>query len=482
MNFDEQVFKANDIRGAYPDSIDESFAWLLGKGIATELGAENVVVGRDCRLSSPQLTGAVHAGLTDGGVEVGVVGLCPSELIYYIMGSSEKYDLAVIVTASHNPPGFNGFKLVGTGGAPVTSADALGTLQGWMRSADHPEFCGASEPEQNVFAEQEYIDYALGEARGRHDLDRLKVVVDPGNGTGGILWDDLSEAIGLQPVRMNFEPNGHFPAHMPNPAKKENLEPLIQRVMDEKADVGFAYDGDADRTVAVLSDGHVLGGSEMIAALVEHLFEGAPSSLSAVSMTTSRKVLDFLRHKGRDPVIVPVGHSKVKRIMRSRDDIDFAGEESGHYFYREFFCCESSLITTQHLLQLTAEGKLEDLPDKLAGPWIGPDPEPAFPFARQDEALEACRLAAREALKRYPNPREIMCEYTWDIERQCKPDDIDTATGVRADYEDWWFAVRPSGTEPLARLTGEARTSADLREKLRVIGEFFPRGGEKARD
>jgi phosphomannomutase len=342
-----------------------------------------------------------------------------------------------------------------------------------MRDAGEPDFSGAPEPQKDVFAEREYVRFVCRQIDDHAPIDELKVVVDPGNGTGGLLWEELSQVTGLRPVPMNFPPDGHFPAHMPNPAKSENIEPLRRRVVAAKADIGLAYDGDADRTVAVLGDGHVVDGSQMIVALMEHLFENDPSARCAVSMTTSRKVLDFLRGKGMKPMVVPVGHAKVKRIMRDHPEIDFGGEESGHYFYREFFCCESSLITSLHLMQLRAENRLEPLLDELPGPWMGPDPEPAFPFSRRTEALAACSRAARGALDAFPEPEEIMCEYDWTIRRHCDPDDITGATGVRMDYPDWWFAVRPSGTEPLARLTGEARSEEELSHRLGVIGSFF---------
>jgi len=295
------------------------------------------------------------------------------------------------------------------------------------------------------------------------------VVVDPGNGTGGLLWEWLEDATLLRAVHMNFEPDGRFPAHHPDPSRLENLLPLRERVLAEGADLGFAYDGDADRTVAVLADGHAMDGSEMIAALVEALFGTGGPSRCAVSLSCSRRVLDFLRLRGIEPVMVPVGHAKVKRIMRSDPSIDFAGEQSGHYFYREFSCCESSLLTTLHLLRLKAEGKLERLVSGLPGPWEAREARPAFHFDRHDHALAACRRAAALALERFADPLEIMCEEDHRIRRRCGAEDVSRATGVRVDYADWWFCVRPSGTEPLARLTVEARS---LEEADHLIEEL----------
>lgn len=473
MNFDDSVFKANDIRAPYPEHIDEAFAHALGQAVVSELDNQKVLLGRDCRLSSPSMAGAAGAGVRAAGGQIGYVGLCPSELIYYLMGDERGYDVAVMVTASHNPPEYNGFKLVGSGGAPVTSADGLGVIKEWMQEAPEPRGDSFSEPEQTVFARGEYVNYVMDHTGGRKDFSDVDVVVDPGNGTGGVLWDDLEEATGLEAVKMNYKPDGRFPAHMPNPAKMKNVQPLIDRVREEEADIGFCFDGDSDRTVAVLDDGRVMGGSQMIAALVDSLFADDSSAHSAVSMTSSRKLLDFLRKRGPEPLIVPVGHAKVKRIMRSNPDIDFAGEESGHYFFREFFCCESALMTTLYLLQSVADERLQTLIGELPGPWVQPDPEPAFHYTERSEALAASRTAALETLDMFPDEREIMCEFEWEIRRDCEREDIENATGVRVDYADWWFAVRPSGTEPLARLAGEARTEDLLNERLNAIGRFF---------
>lgn len=477
MEFDHQIVKANDIRGRYPDAIDENFAFMLGRGLVTALQAQNVLLGRDCRLSSPALSAAVSAGVGSRGGTVDFAGLCPSELLYYLMGTREAYDLAVMVTASHNPGEYNGFKLIGPGGKPLTSADALSELQTWLEGAKPAGCPNVDEPEPGIDPKEEYIHYVLQDFDETADISDLKVVVDPGNGTGGILWEELSEAIGLDPVKMNFIPDGQFPAHMPNPARLCNIEPLKSRVQEENADVGFAYDGDADRTVAVLPNGHVVDGSEMIVTLFSDLTEETEAPRPAVSMTTSRKVLDFLHDRGIEPLMVPVGHAKIKRIMRDRSDIDFGGEESGHYFYRRFFCCESSMITTLHLLHQVAEGRLAGLLDKLPGPWERPDPEPDFPFSDTSTALEACRRAARQTLKTYPDPQEIMCEDEWTIMRNCTAEDIDCASGVRLDYGNWWVALRPSGTEPLARLAGEGRNRRDIEQKCETISTFFPSAG-----
>jgi len=475
MEFDEAVFLPNDIRGTYPGQVNERFAHALGRALVAVLGVRRVALGMDSRLSSPALCAALAAGVRDAGGEVATAGLCPVELLYYVVGATHTFDLAVMVTASHNPPEFNGFKVIASGAEPVSELTGLAAVRDWMKRAQPVEASGASLPEKTLSPEKAYLQHALRVAQPP-ELHALKVVVDPGNGTGGLLWEWLGESVGLEPIRMNFEPDGRFPSHDPNPARPENLASLRERVVRERADIGLAYDGDADRTVAVLSDGHLMDGGEVIVALVEHLFGRDPSARCAVSMVVSRKALDFLRARGRDPLIVPVGHAKVKRIMRADPGVTFAGEQSGHYFYREFFCCESSLITTLHLLHMAASDSLQPLVARLPGPWVGPGDEPRFRFERRQEAVAACRAAALAALREFPPPQEILCERDWQVLRHCKPQDIHGAEGVRMDYPHWWFCVRPSMTEPLVRLTGEARSAAGLEARFRLLSRCLASG------
>ena len=474
MQFDPQVFKPNDIRGTYPDQLSDAFAHLLGRALAQRLGAARVALGMDSRISSPPLCGALAQGARSAGAEVASLGVCPIEHVYYLMGARDEFDLAVMVTASHNPPHFNGFKVVARGAEPVSERDGLDEVRRWMAGAEDDGPQDTRPPEPSLDVAGDCLHHALS-AAGVPDAAGLKVVVDPGNGVGGLLWEGLGDALGLAPVRMNFAPDGSFPAHEPNPARMENLLPLRARVAQEGADLGIAYDGDADRAVAVLADGHVMDGTEMIAALIERLFRADATARCALSMVVGRKVLDFVRARGSEPLMVPVGHAKVKRIMRADSGIAFAGEQSGHYFYREFFCCESSLITTLHLLHLASADRLRPLASELPGPWHAPAEEPGFAFEREEDSLAACRRAALAGLEIFPDPVEIMCERNWQITRHCTPADIAEADGIRVDYADWWFCARPSATEPMARLTGEARTEGDIQAKLGLLSEVFRR-------
>jgi phosphomannomutase len=323
---------------------------------------------------------------------------------------------------------------------------------------------------------EDYLAFALASA-GAPEAQQVRVVADAGNGVGGLLWDPLAAQLGLESVRMNFEPDGRFPSHHPDPSRGENLQPLVERVVADGADVGLCYDGDADRVVAVLSDGHVVDGSEMIVCIVESAFgqSGGACPLFGVAQSTCRKALDYFGARGVEPVMTPVGHAKIKRVMRATPEMVFAGEDAGHYYYRDFFCSDSALITTLHVLRLAAAGRLRDLVDALPGPWYRPGREPSFAFADQSAAVAVCRRVAAEALQQGPHTLEITCERDGHILRRRSPSDVADAEGIRVDYTDWWFCVRPSGTEPIARLSLEARREDLLAHQTARLSGLFER-------
>ena len=473
---DPAVFMANDIRGRYPEQVDDEFAFRLGSGLCRALGARSVVIAHDARLSSPSLYRSLASGLEQSGARVDALGICPTELLYYVVGSTGRFDAGVMVTASHNPPEFNGFKLVRGDVESITLRSGLASVRDEMMRQEDSGTTAAKSPSKSVFAESEYVDYALKAVPLEQGTD-LKVVVDPGSGVGGILWQYLADRTGLEPVRMNFEPDGRFPGHVPDPSKLENLLPLRDRVVSEGADLGLAYDGDADRVLAVLAGGRIMDGSETVGAVADGILRHAQDQAFAFSLVTSRRVLDFFGSRKREPLLVPVGHAKVKNIMKGRPELAFAGEESGHCYYREFFCADSGLLTTLHLLRLASARRLRDFVDALPARWFRPEKEPSFPFREADRARQVCRQVASAALVEFPGQREILCEKDWQIFRNCSQSDILAAESVRVDYEDWWFCVRPSATEPIARLTVESASRPDMEQKVGCLCSLFDKLG-----
>jgi len=476
VSFDPEILKSNDIRGTYPHQFDEDFARLLGRTLPGVTNATRIAVGYDARISSPSLCASLVAGLRETGAEVGTLGMCPTELLYYVLGGSDDYDLGVMVTASHNPPEFNGFKVCGPNAEPISRQSGLQKAVDTIYSMEAPSAGGVPEPVKSISAEEDYVEYAL-DYTGYPEPADFRVVIDPGNGVGGLLWEYLEDETGIEPIRMNFEPDGRFPAHLPDITKQENMAALRKKVLDTGADLGLAYDGDADRVRAVLANGHVMDGSETGAALGLQIVHDHPAKQMAVSMAASRAVMDFLEDNDCVPLLVPVGHAKIKGVMRSTPSLVFAAESSGHFYYRDFHFCDSALISTLLLLQMAAAGELQPVAHDVEKTWHSPAESPKFEFEVWEEALQSCRHVAHRALERFPDPEEIICERDWKVDRECGEEDIEAADGVRVDYADWWFCVRPSGTEPLARLTVEARTRQQANERQKALSQFFDEKG-----
>ena len=462
------VFKPYDIRGVYPDELDEVFAYMLGRAVPRVFGCSRVAVGHDARLSSPALYAYLVSGLREEGAEVDAMGMCATELVYYAVGRSDEYDAGVVVTASHNPAEFNGFKIIDADARPVDGQGGLRSIAEEMDAVEEKVLPAADTPSRRRGIEEEYIEFAAA-LTGWPEGGGLTVVVDASNGVARLLWDILAGRIDVKLVRMNFEPDGNFPAHPPDPSHLPNLLPLQDKVRECKADLGLVYDGDADRVVAVLAGGRVAEGPEMAAAAARRVLDKHPECDIAVSMVATRMVLSYFRALGREPLLVPVGHAKVKKAMRSAPNLLFAAEMSGHYYYREFFCCDSALITTLNLVHLVGDGEMESIVAALAAHRWAPPLEGLFAVRARDEAAELCLKTAGAILQMFPNPDEIICEKDWQVLRGCCAEDLNGAEGVRVDYPDWWFCVRPSGTEDIVRLTVEASRPEVADERLQQI-------------
>lgn len=466
------VLKANDIRGVYPDELNPSLVYAIGRAIPRALDVSRVAVARDARLSSPELYAALISGVEDAGGRTGRLGMCPTEFLYYALGCMDGFDLGVMVTASHNPPRYNGLKLCGESAQPL-GRRSLEELLGRVRLEDGEDLGTDDPPSQTVCAGPDYLDYALRMVDLPAAARDIDVVVDPGNGVAGVMWDLIAEETGLEPLKINFEPDGSFPAHLPDTSKSENLQALQQAVTDSGARLGLAYDGDSDRVAVVTADGEIMQAEEAAVAVGNRVLQGENDGRMALSMAASRNVLDALREQGRPPMLVPVGHSKVKTEMRRNSELAFAAESSGHFYYRQFSCCDSTLLTTLHLLALATDGTLQETAAELHRGWHRPDSQPSFYYADPREARAACQEVTRQMAARYPEWDDIACERDGAIQRDCRPGDIDSADGIRVDYADWWFCVRPSGTEPKARLMLESRQPHTLQEKLAEIEELF---------
>ncbi|GAA3146840.1 phosphomannomutase/phosphoglucomutase [Streptomyces echinatus] len=435
-----QIVKAYDVRGVVPDQWDETLAGLFGAAFAEVTGAAAIVVGHDMRPSSPGLSRAFARGAADRGVDVTEIGLCSTDQLYYASGA---LDLpGAMFTASHNPAQYNGIKLCRAGAAPVGQDTGLAQIrelaERWLAE-------GAPEPaaRPGTLSSRETLrDYAayLRSLVDLASIRPLKVVVDAGNGMGGHTVPSVFAGLPLTLVPMYFELDGTFPNHEANPLDPANLVGLQKRVPAEGADLGIAFDGDADRCFVVDEHGDAVSPSAITALVAaRELARNGGKGTVIHNLITSRTVPEVVRENGGTPARTRVGHSFIKAEM-ARSGAIFGGEHSAHYYFKDFWNADTGMLAALHVLAALGgqEGPLSALVaqyDRYAG-----SGEINSTVADQSARLAAIRTA-------YEGRADVTL------------DDLDGLTVAAAD---WWFNVRPSNTEPLLRLNAEAKDEVTM--------------------
>ncbi|OIJ93424.1 phosphomannomutase/phosphoglucomutase [Streptomyces sp. MUSC 14] len=445
-----QIVKAYDVRGVVPDQWDESLARLFGAAFAQVTGATAIVVGHDMRPSSPGLSRAFAQGAADRGVDVTEIGLCSTDQLYYASGALNLP--GAMFTASHNPAQYNGIKLCRAGAAPVGQDTGLAQIrelaEGWLES-------GTPEPvaEPGTLSGRETLEDYAAYLRSLVDLTSirpLKVVVDAGNGMGGHTVPSVFEGLPLTLVPMYFELDGTFPNHEANPLDPANLVDLQKRVPEEGADLGIAFDGDADRCFVVDQHGDPVSPSAITALVAaRELARNGGTGTIIHNLITSRTVPEVVRENGGTPVRTRVGHSFIKAEMAESGAI-FGGEHSAHYYFKDFWNADTGMLAALHVLAALGgqDGPLSSLVAQYDR-YVGSGE------INSTVADQAGRLAAIRAA--YGDRADVTL------------DDLDGLTVAAAD---WWFNVRPSNTEPLLRLNAEAKdeaTMAKIRDEALAI-------------
>ncbi|MER7804317.1 phosphomannomutase/phosphoglucomutase [Streptomyces sp. BPPL-273] len=435
-----QIVKAYDVRGVVPDQWDESLAELFGAAFVELTGASAVVVGHDMRPSSPGLSDAFARGAAARGADVTGIGLCSTDQLYYASGA---LDLpGAMFTASHNPARYNGIKLCRAGAAPVGQDTGLAEIRALVeRWTD----TGAPQPAARpgtVTRRDTLADYAA-HLRSLVDLTAirpLKAVVDAGNGMGGHTVPSVLAGLPLDVVPLYFELDGTFPNHEANPLDPANLVDLQKRVREEGADLGLAFDGDADRCFVVDQDGNPVSPSAVTALVAaRELARNGGRGMVIHNLITSWSVPEVVREQGGTPVRTRVGHSFIKAEM-ARTGAIFGGEHSAHYYFRDFWNADTGMLAALHVL-----AALGGQPGTLSALVAQYDRYAGSGEINSTVADQADRLAAIRAA--YEGRDDVTL------------DDLDGLTVTAAD---WWFNVRPSNTEPLLRLNAEARDEATM--------------------
>jgi phosphomannomutase/phosphoglucomutase len=452
---DKEIFREYDIRGIYGKNLDEktanSIGWAYGKTLVDGRGRNDakVVVGRDCRNSSEQLSRALMDGLSAWGIEIVDIGLAPTPLLYFALHRMP-VDGGIMITASHNPPEYNGFKVCV--GKDAIFGESIQQL--YQISKDAPVVSPGRKNVTHVDMIKSYVRYMLEDfgtfADARPD-DGITCVVDSGNGTAGLVAPELLRRLGIKVHELFSEPDGNFPNHHPDPTEEDNLSDLIDKVRETKADIGIAFDGDTDRIGVVDGMGRIIRGDQLLLILAEAVIAEHPGATCIGEVKCSRVMFDGISRLGGNPIMWKTGHSLIKQKMKETGAL-LAGEMSGHIFFKHrYFGYDDAIYAALRLLEILAKrsivdgAKLADIVDRL--PKTVNTPE--------------IRVACNESEK-----FRIIDEIKKTLTDDHHYHDID---GVRIEFPDGWGLIRASNTQPALIL----RFEADSQERLDEIRSFM---------
>jgi phosphomannomutase len=443
VTLDPKVFKAYDVRGLYPSELDEDGGYAIGRAFVEQFEPKSIAVGRDMRLSSPAIAAAVIRGAAEGGSEVKDIGMVGTEMLYFAVGELG-LDGGITVTASHNPKDYNGMKIVRRGALPVGGDSGLLDIRdrALVLSGQGPSGQRGQTPvAEKVDIYPAFVEKVLSFI-DRSTLKPLCVVIDAANGMAGAMLPPVLERLPIETVRCFFEPDGTFPNHAPNPLLPENREFIIAKVLEEKADLGIAFDGDADRCFFVDDTGEFVPGDFVTALLAESILEREPGAKIIYDVRASWAVRDTIERAGGIPLMNRVGHAYIKLRMREEGAV-FAGEVSGHYYFRDFNQADSGTIPALLMLELVSKR------DKRLSELLKPYRERYFLTGELNMPVEDVALKLQELKEHFAG--------------QGKISHLD---GISVTADDWHMNVRPSNTEPLLRLNLEA-LDPDLMKRKR---------------
>ena len=440
MHYDTRAFGAYDIRGKYPETINEEIAYRIGRFFPDLFAARKVVVGNDIRLSGPELKAALIKGLQESGCDVIDIGQCGTEMIYFATAYL-KLDGGVMITASHNPREYNGMKFVRQEARPISGDTGLRKLEAQVADGELPAMAEIAGKVENLDITEAYAKYILSYV-DMSKLQPLKVVVNAGNGAAGPILDVMEKYLPFELIKVHNQPDGNFPNGVPNPLLPENREATAKAVREHSADAGVAWDGDFDRCFMFDEQGEFIEGYYMVGFLAQAFLQKNPGEKIIYDPRLTWNTEDLVRENGGVPVISKSGHAFIKERMR-RENAVYGGEMSAHHYFRDFSYCDSGMIPWLLVLELlSASGKpLSEL--------------------------------MKERMRKYPCSGEInskvrdadavLTRIEAEYGKQGKVEKID---GLSVELDNWRFNLRKSNTEPVIRLNVETwQDEVLMREK-----------------
>ncbi len=443
---DPEIFHAYDIRGIYGENLTDDVAYRIGRAAAQYLQVPEIAVGRDMRLSSPQLAAALIRGITDQGVNAIDLGMTTTDGLYFAVGKFN-FPAGVMITASHNPAQYNGMKFCRAQAFPISLESGLSDIRDLAVSGKFAEPASKGQVIKRDITD-DYVKHALSFI----DVSRirpLKVVIDAGNGMAGLIMPKVFQHLPCELVPLYFELDGNFPHHPASPIEPENMVDVQKKVREVGADLGAAFDGDADRMFPVDEHGDLVDGSKVIAAVSNSLLQKFPGSTILYNLIVSKSVPELINKLGGKAIRTRVGHSYIKAEMRQNNAI-FGGEHSGHFYFRDNWFADSGLIALLILLELVS---VENKPlSEILKPL-----DHGFRSGEINSTIADAQGKMHALEERFGKNAKT----------------VDHLDGVTLDFGDWWFNVRPSNTEPLLRLNLEANSHELMEQKRDEVLAFI---------
>ena len=443
MEINKSIFKAYDIRGIYPSELNEDTVFNIGSAFIRKTGVKKVVIGNDARISAPELLQALAKGIISEGAELYNIGQVPTECLYFAVGFYD-FPAGIMITASHNPKEYNGFKMI-----KKTKNNSIEIIRGkdLLETIELKNFKSGEAIELNKKdVLKDYSNHILAFV-DLSDITPFKIVVDASNGVAGKVISEIQDKLPVEIVALNFEPNGNFPNHSPNPLAEGSANQISEKIKSEKADFGLMFDGDADRIFLVDENGELVKADVTLLLLAKHFLQNNSGMAVAYNAICSKAVPEFIRTWGGTPIRTQVGFVNVRDGLLKNNGI-MGGELSGHYCFKDNFYLDSGMIAMLVLMSVISKDgrKVSEIVKELS------------PYAKSAEI----NFEVKDKNKILEKIKEKYLDG--------KQDYLD---GVTVEYEDWWFNVRPSNTELLLRLTIEADTEEILKKKQKELTKII---------
>jgi phosphomannomutase len=438
------LFKAYDIRGVVPNELTTDIAYRIGRALVAHLGVDEVVVGRDMRVSGLPLATALIDGIRDQGANVTDIGLVSTDALYFAVGKFG-YRAGVMITASHNPPEYNGFKICKEEAQALSLEQGIGQIRDLVLAN---EFANPPGERRGDLSQRDLLDaYAehVLSLIDRSKIRPLKIAIDAGNGMGGEIVPRVFQHLTCEVVPLYFDLDGTFPNHLANPIEPENVKDLQRTVREQGCDLGAAFDGDADRVFLIDERGQFIGGDMVTAIVAVAMLKRQPGATICYNLICSRSVPETIEKFGGKAVRTRVGHSLIKAQMRKEDAI-FGGEHSGHFYFRDNWYADSGMIALLTVLELISEAN--------------------EPLSRVLAPLDT-RFRSGEINSEVADAAKVVAEI--DATYAAQGGEVDYLDGLTVNFSNWWFNLRSSNTQPLLRLNVEADDPETLNQKTREL-------------